>query len=115
MCKESSLSGSPWDVVFNYLGQVDNVVTQSAFFKGSRESSGANTSGRNVFEDKLSIGGIIRGGELAMDWRYSKKHYKESTVRSIAERYMSELESLINHCLEQGLSGSVFTPWDYGL
>jgi hypothetical protein len=58
---------------------------------------------------------MIQAGELVVNWSYSTRHYEQQTIKHLAEDYVSNLQLLINHCLEQARSGVVYTPSDYGL
>jgi non-ribosomal peptide synthase protein (TIGR01720 family) len=115
--KEEALQGkAPWDIIFNYLGQLDNVVRESSWLKGAGESTGASRSEEQVVGEKLAVNSFIRGGELTLNWTYSTKHYEQETIKNIAADYICNLESLILHCLEQQRAGvSLYTPSDYGL
>ena len=117
ICKESSLQGpEPWDIVFNYLGQLDNVVRESKWLSGAGESQGPGRSDEQVVQEKISLNSFVRGGELVLSWNYSSKHYNEGTIEALSETYLSNLEKLIAHCIDQQTTGrAVYTPSDYGL
>ncbi|GEO12156.1 non-ribosomal peptide synthetase [Segetibacter aerophilus] len=114
--KEESLQGSePWDIQFNYLGQVDNVVRESARLSVASEPTGAGRSEKQVVSEKLSVNSHIKAGQLVCVWRFSSKYFREETIRNLATSYLHDLSSLVTHCLEQGKNGAVYTPSDYGL
>jgi len=114
--REAALSGgAAWDIVFNYLGQFDNVVNESNWMVGAAESSGAGISETWEIDEKLSVNGSVQSGELVLNWGYSSVHYEPATINGLAEAFLSRLEDLIAHCLKQQQSGEVFTPSDYGL
>jgi non-ribosomal peptide synthase protein (TIGR01720 family) len=115
--QEKTLKGAePWDIIFNYLGQLDNVVRESKWLSVAGEGSGSGRSREQVLNEKLSVNGMIQAGELILNWSYSNKHYDEATIEQLAQRYISNLEALIAHCVTQQKSGeTVFTPSDYGL
>ncbi len=106
---------APFEIIFNYLGQVDSVARESKWFSGSEESAGESRSSELVITEKLFINSIVRGGELVLTWLYSTKHFKEDTVKNIAATYIANLEALISHCLQQQKAGETYTPSDYGL
>ena len=115
--KEAALQGTePWEIVFNYLGQLDNVVRESKWLSGSGESQGAGRSEEHLVQEKLSVNSFVRAGELVLTWSYSSKHYEEASIKKLSAAYLSDLEKLITHCLEQQKDGEVInTPSDYGL
>jgi amino acid adenylation domain-containing protein/non-ribosomal peptide synthase protein (TIGR01720 family) len=106
----------PWDIVFNYLGQVDNIVSKSSRLTVSGEPYG-NPVGANIsWKNKLEVNGVIVDGELILDWSYSKKHYERETIMELAYEYINNLKAIIEHCLEQDQQGrTIYTPADYGL
>ena len=114
--KEESLQAEdPWEIIFNYLGQVDNVIRESKFFVGAGESAGASRSGHLEVKEKLSVNSIIKKGELSVTWTYSHKHYNQETIEQLASDYLFNLEWLISHCVNQQKNGVVHTPSDFGL
>ncbi|WP_018612579.1 non-ribosomal peptide synthetase [Segetibacter koreensis] len=105
----------PWDIVFNYLGQFDNVISQSNLFTRCEESPGKEISDSHRISEKIAVNSLISGGELKLDWGYSRKHYRKETIEQLGQSYIIQLEELIRHCLKQGEEGSAYTPSDYGL
>jgi non-ribosomal peptide synthase protein (TIGR01720 family) len=106
---------SQWDILFNYLGQSDNVIGNSQWLSGAGESAGLSISEEQAVSEKISVNAMIQSGQLALDWIYSTKHYSESTIKAVVDNYLANLESLVNHCIEQQKAGAIFTPSDYGL
>jgi non-ribosomal peptide synthase protein (TIGR01720 family) len=114
--KEEAVKGrNPWYIQFNYLGQLDNVIKESKWLAVAPEATGAGRNEEQEVVEKLSFNSHIRLGQLVISWQYSPKHYSPETVKGLAAHYLSTLEMLIAHCLEQVKSGTVFTPSDYGL
>ncbi|GAA3937011.1 hypothetical protein GCM10022209_34820 [Chitinophaga oryziterrae] len=104
---------TPWDIIFNYLGQSDNVVNRESYLSIAAESSGTAVAPDLTVKEKLAVDSLVQGGELVIQWKYSSKHYDAASVEKLAAAYLSHLESLISHCASQ--SDSFFTPADYGL
>jgi amino acid adenylation domain-containing protein/non-ribosomal peptide synthase protein (TIGR01720 family) len=114
--KAEGLQGrDPWDIIFNYLGQLDTAVASSKWIKTAAESKASGTSEHQAAASKLSVNSSVSGGELILRWSYSSLHYNEGTISKLAENYIGQLQRLIGHCLEQGESGLIYTPSDYGL
>jgi amino acid adenylation domain-containing protein/non-ribosomal peptide synthase protein (TIGR01720 family) len=113
--KDIVLKDDAWDIQFNYLGQLDNVVKESKLLAVAPELTGAGKSEEQPVNEKLSVNSHIRNGELVLNWSYSTKHYHHETIKTLANKFILNLESLISHCLDQEKSGSVYTPSDYGL
>jgi non-ribosomal peptide synthase protein (TIGR01720 family) len=115
--KEDTLQNiESWDVVFNYLGQLDNVARGSQWIKVADEGAGASRSEDLVIDEKITVDGSVQSGELILNWNYSSKHFNEETIKAVASDYVANLIALIAHCVEQEkLVGSISTPSDYGL
>ena len=65
--KEKKFAGKEcWDIVFNYLGQLDNVVSVSKWFSGAEESNGTGKNDEEVMGEKIAVNGLIQGGELSI-------------------------------------------------
>jgi non-ribosomal peptide synthase protein (TIGR01720 family) len=104
-----------WDIVFNYLGQLDKVVGGSNWLSGAGESAGEFRSPEQAVSEKLSFSGMIRGGELVLSLSYSGLQFNKETIENLIKKYKQILESLIAHCIDQQKKGVVFTPSDYNL
>jgi non-ribosomal peptide synthase protein (TIGR01720 family) len=115
--KEPQLQGDlPWDIMFNYLGQLDNVLNQNSnYLTAARESSGEQADPELVTNEKISVNSMVADGELVLNWGYSTMHFRHERIQELADCYLQNLELLVRHCLEQHRSGIVFTPSDYGL
>ena len=104
-----------WDVLFNYLGQLDTAVSTGKYLAIAEQSVGTLRNEEHILHEKITVTGFIRLGKLELNWNYSTKHYTHETVMKLAEGYITNLSTLIVHCIEQQRSGSVYTPSDYGL
>jgi amino acid adenylation domain-containing protein/non-ribosomal peptide synthase protein (TIGR01720 family) len=114
MVKAPLLQGKdPWDIVFNYLGQSDRVVTQQGALSLVNESSGSGLGENYVMQEKISVNSVVRDGELVLIWTFSSRHYEEQSIQELSAAYISQLQILIDHCVDQ--ESAVFTPSDYGL
>jgi len=102
----------PIDVMFNYLGQLDNATAGGGWLKAAGEGTGPTVAGNNTFGHLLSVNAFITGGELVVSWGYDGLRYEEATIKRIAESYIQELEALIAHCRSAGRG---YTPSDFGL
>ena len=114
--KVKELQGKdPWDILFNYLGQLDTAVSSGRWLSAAGEAGGKGISDEQAAMSKLSVNSYITGGELVVDWGYSSRHYDQDTIVKLAEDYINHLTKLIAHCIAQGKTGAVPTPSDYGL
>ncbi|MCW3467114.1 non-ribosomal peptide synthase/polyketide synthase [Chitinophaga nivalis] len=105
----------PWDLVFNYLGQLDGVTQNSELIAVATESAGRDVSEDYILRERITVNSLVQGGVLSLHWSYSSLHFDAATIEAIADSYRQELEALIAHCVLQGQQAPLFTPSDYGL
>jgi non-ribosomal peptide synthase protein (TIGR01720 family) len=114
--KEEKLQGrDPWDLVFNYMGQLDTAAEKGSWLSVAEEPSGSGVGEEQVSVSILSVNSHIFEAELVLNWSYSFRHYNQDTISKIAGEYINQLLRLIAHCEEQLKSGVIYTPADYGL
>ncbi|MCW3467115.1 non-ribosomal peptide synthetase [Chitinophaga nivalis] len=114
--KVPALQGAqPWEIVFNYLGQMDNVAKSNGRIGLAPESTGQEVHADYHTREKLSVNSMIQDGVLSLHWTFSRKHYDAATIARLADNYLQQLIALITHCVTQGEQEQVFTPSDYGL
>ena len=101
------------EVRFNYLGQFDQALSDSSFFRLTRDSSGSVPSQEGMRRYLLDVFGSVVGGQLQIDWTFSENVHRHGTVEDLAQRYISELHCLIVHCQSPQAGG--YTPSDFPL
>ena len=111
-----SESAQLWDlpqseVIFNYLGQLDQVLSESPVFELAPESKGPHQSPRGKRRYLLEINGSIRGGQLQLDWTYSENVHRRSTIERLAQEFLKKLRAIIAHCQSPEAGG--YTPSDF--
>jgi amino acid adenylation domain-containing protein/non-ribosomal peptide synthase protein (TIGR01720 family) len=85
------------EVEFNYLGQVDQMISEASLFRPARESGGPSAIARGARDCMIDIGAIVINKRLQVDWVYSRNLHSRSTVERLAERYLEELRLFIAH------------------
>jgi non-ribosomal peptide synthase protein (TIGR01720 family) len=98
------------EISFNYLGQFDQIQSQSNW-KFAPKSSGNEHSLKQIRNDILDINAIIIKGELQIDWTYSHYFHTLSTVKKLARSYIQTIRSIIEHCQLKDTKG--YTPSDF--
>ncbi len=83
------------DVVFNYLGQFDQVVAGSQLFGFANESTGAWHDPSSTRAYAHEVGAIVRGGQLELTWTYDPQGHSREVVESALARFASSLRALI--------------------
>jgi non-ribosomal peptide synthase protein (TIGR01720 family) len=99
------------EVVFNYLGQLDRGLPESALLGPAPESGGSPRSPRQRRDHLLEINGGVTGGRLRLTWTYSENRHARATVEALAGRFTAALRALIERSRASGAGG--FTPSDF--
>ena len=101
------------EILFNYLGQIDNVLAESKLFSLTRESSGPNQSEKAQRSHLLEINGVVIEGRLQLTWIYSEALHRQETIESLTVEYMQTLRRLVAHC--RRAEAAALTPSDFPL
>ncbi|MCB9251759.1 MAG: amino acid adenylation domain-containing protein [Flavobacteriales bacterium] len=114
IAKSNQLKGrDPWDIVFNYLGQLDNVTDKSSWFSPTDEAAGLAVSPENRLMQKMSVNCHVKKGSLKIKWSYDKTCIDGEEILSLLNSYQNNLGYIVEHCLIT--PGPNFTPSDFGL
>jgi non-ribosomal peptide synthase protein (TIGR01720 family) len=99
------------EVIFNYLGQFDRTLSESSLFGLTQESSGLARSLRGKRCHLLEINGLVREGQLLLNWSYSEEVHRRSTIEALAQSFLEALQAIITHCQSPEAGG--YTPSDF--
>ncbi|WGT29240.1 non-ribosomal peptide synthetase [Pseudomonas marginalis] len=100
-------------ITFNYLGQFDRQFNESALFVPATQGSGQAQDAEAPLANWLTLEGQVYGGELTLQWGFSREMFEVSTVQRLADDYRQELLTLIAHCIDPQQGG--LTPADVTL
>ncbi len=100
-------------ITFNYLGQFDRQFNESALFVPATQGSGQAQDPEAPLANWLTVEGQVYGGELALQWGFSREMFDETTIQRLADDYQQELLALIAHCVDPQHGG--LTPADVSL
>ncbi|WP_428552439.1 non-ribosomal peptide synthetase [Pseudomonas edaphica] len=112
-CKQTMAALPTAQITFNYLGQFDQSFGADALFHPLDESAGLAHDPDAPLPNELSVDSQVYGGELVLRWTFSRERHDPQTIRELADGYLSELQSLIAHCLNDEAGG--LTPSDFPL
>ncbi len=101
------------DVVFNYLGQFDQVVADSTLMGFASESTGSWYGSRTRRPHLVEINALVVHGRLEARWSYSRRAHRVETMHQVADAYAAALRGIISHCSAPGVRG--YTPSDFPL
>ncbi|WP_025858616.1 non-ribosomal peptide synthetase [Pseudomonas sp. CHM02] len=113
LCNRSMAALPSAQLTFNYLGQFDQSFGADALFHPLDESAGLAHDPDAPLPNELSVDSQVYGGELVLRWTFSRERLDQHSVRELAEAYLAELQSLTQHCLQDGAGG--LTPSDFPL
>lgn len=116
--REQAIAGSPQspdsaDIIFLYLGQLDQSLPESKLFRLTRESSGPERSPKGIRPHLLQVTGFVTESQLQLDWTYSENLYRRETIEKLARSFLSALEALIAHCQVPEAEAVSLTPSDF--
>ncbi|WP_338477064.1 amino acid adenylation domain-containing protein [Pseudomonas khavaziana] len=100
-------------ITFNYLGQFDRQFDEGALFVPSAEGNGLAQDPLAPLANWLTVEGQVYGGELSLQWGFSREMFSCATIQQLADDYAGELKALIAHCC--GLEAGQATPSDFPL
>ena len=98
-------------VSFNYLGQLDDILSESAVLGAALEFSAPRRSARGVRRHLLEISASVSAGRLQLAWTYSPNRHRHSTIADLAAGSVAALRALILHC--QSPDAGAYTPSDF--
>lgn len=84
------------EVLFNYLGQSDQVLFESSPFSLADADIGAARSPRGSRCHLLDINAIVVAEQLQISWTYSNAIHRQRTVENLAQNFIKALRSLIH-------------------
>ena len=96
-------------VGFNYLGQFDADVAQTAFGIAS-EPTGNALHGEGKRLHDFEVSGLVAGGRLEITLDYSQKRYRAATVARLRDSFAAALRDIIAFCTARE---EEFTPSDF--
>ena len=100
-------------IVFNYMGQFDQVVSGSSLFGFAREFTGSWYGARTRRPHLMEVNALVLDGRLELRWSYSTRSHDRATIAQLAEAYLGALRGIVAHCTTAGVGGS--TPSDFPL
>ncbi|HKV06813.1 MAG TPA: amino acid adenylation domain-containing protein [Thermoanaerobaculia bacterium] len=103
----------PSEVVFNYLGQLDQALAADSPFQPAREPGGPPRSPRRRRSHLLAFNGSVFAGRLGFACTFSRSLHRRATIERLVEAVTARLRELIAHCRELEAGG--YTPSDFPL
>ncbi len=89
------------EVSFNYLGQLDQMLDDSALLLQAPESYGKTRHVSALRSRLLEINAYVIGRQLKIEWGYSNAFHRKQTIAGLAQRFVQALRSIIKECRER--------------
>ena len=99
------------EILFNYLGQFERSLPPSELFKLVRPLQ-ADISPRNQRTHTLDINAVVMANQLHIDWTFSPQRIAIADVQTLANRFISELRGVIDHCTSVETTESTLSDFD---
>ncbi len=101
------------EVSFNYLGQLDAALPESAPLRRARESAGSSHSAAQRRRFLLDVVAHVLHKRLTLRITYSERRHARATIEGLAGRFLGEIRALVAHARAPGAGGA--TPSDFAL
>ena len=101
------------ELLFNYLGQTDQIVADSNLFTFAEESVGSCHELKLQRTHMLEFLGAVKNGKLGFSIIYSDNIHQLDSIQELAEYFINTLSEIIEHCLSQ--NKRQYTPSDFPL
>lgn len=95
------------EIIFNYLGQFEQVESPSDLPLGDEYSLDSYNP------HLLEINCMVVHGKLRLEFIYNTCVYHRQTIKQLGESYTSHLLTIIEHC--RGKEGTEQTPSDFNM
>jgi amino acid adenylation domain-containing protein/non-ribosomal peptide synthase protein (TIGR01720 family) len=105
--------GEQPQLLFNYLGQFDQVTRGSRLFAFAPEPTGPWHAAGGRRTHALEVLAQIRDGKLRADWIFSNNQMARAAIERLATDFVAALRTIISHC--RGADAGGRTPSDLPL
>ncbi|MCO7190789.1 MULTISPECIES: non-ribosomal peptide synthetase, partial [unclassified Pseudoalteromonas] len=106
-------TGQAAPLMFNYLGQFDQVLDSDRYFSIAQESSGELISPLRPASHGMTLNGAVQGGQLRFDLHYAQAEYADDSMAALMQAFEASLVQLVGHCTTPGVGR--LTPSDFPL
>lgn len=87
------------DIVFNYLGQFDQVLSDGHFGASALEPLAPDQSTRGTRTHLLEVNGIVMGSRMAFTFTYSENLHCDDTIIRLATVFVEALRECARECM----------------
>ena len=80
-------------IVFNYLGQFDQLFSSTGLFELAEEDYGSTHSPKGLRPYLLEINALVYQGKLKIDFVYSENVHKHETIEALAQTFQAAIDN----------------------
>ncbi|MCA7013924.1 amino acid adenylation domain-containing protein [Dickeya dadantii] len=101
------------DICFNYLGQFTQGFDAPPFQGEARLDLANRYAPQSSRVWPLEVDSYVLDGKLHLEWTWNSQCYRDATIRQLAERMLTWVRQLSQHCQQQ--TTTHWTPSDFPL
>jgi non-ribosomal peptide synthase protein (TIGR01720 family) len=98
-------------IVFNYVGQNDQLLTGWGLFQMAPESRGRERAADGQLTHSLAITAGVHDDRLRVSWTYSSALHRRDTIQWLVDAFEDYLRAIIAHCNSPTSVG--YSPSDF--
>ncbi len=106
-------ASAPASVLFNYMGQLDQSLTQQCAFRQANEKTGHNIHPGHRRQHLLGLNSSVLGGMLRIVIDFSQQQYHTASIEDLADNIRQGLLEVIATCM--AVKTGSYTPSDFPL
>src|SRR5262249_1649199 len=110
---DAATGASEPSMLFNYLGQLDHILSRSTLFRFASESTGPWHAPTQQRRHLVEVNGQVIRGQLAVAWTYVPSLTPDTDIQQLADEFVATLRRVIAHCDSEDAWGR--TPSDFPL
>ncbi len=109
--KKSGSVSTQAEIVFNYLGQFNNKISDDSAWKFGNTPLILNQHDEGKRCHLIEINSIVSGGKFRIEFAFSKNVFRIETIDNLAANFIRSLQNIIQHCTSAESTG--YTPSDF--
>ena len=86
------------EIIFNYLGQINEAIVNGADWKFGKEPIILSQNKNDIRKHFIEINSFIMSNKLMMNFVYSKNIHSKESIELIVKHYRDSLINIIEHC-----------------
>jgi non-ribosomal peptide synthase protein (TIGR01720 family) len=99
------------EISFNYLGQFERTLAEDGLFRPGGDAAGRTRSPLWRRRHLLEVNGLLAGGRLHFQWRYSAALHRRATIERLAEGFLAVLGSILDSCRQPEVEGRTISDF----